>query len=286
MAEPPIKFKRKYLRNIEPNSFITIIGKRGTGKTTILNNYCYENYKRIRLPVLISATADIKKDFYGIIPELFIHNEYNPDIIKYFLKDQMEVTEKIEKGECSKNIKKLGLFIMDDILGTEPCWKKDQSFQSIVFNGRNFNITNIISVQNPLAIPPNFRGNVDYVILSPITTEKGKKYIFDYIWDQSFGDYDHFKSYLDIITKQKFHYMLLDNKHTPSKIEDYVYYVKTTPTHYLPKKRIGLKFLWDLNEKYYNPKHIMAATMELLSKPTKDKKAEKKKVIERNIKLV
>jgi len=251
------EIRRKRLRDLKSNVTIAIVGGRGRGKSTLIRNLLYYNYKKIRIPLLISGTASLNNDFAGMIPELCVHDKYKPEKINALIKDQAILKTKILKGLCSPNVKKIAYLIMDDIIGTDTIWKKDSSFARIFYAGRHFWFTNIIAVQNPISIPPGFRENIDYFITTSVSTEKRKKHIFEHFWNDRFGDYNYFKGLLHKITNKDHYCMLLDNKNNAKCLSKYVYWVKGTHPLKIPKKKIGLKYLWELNKKYYNPNHVI-----------------------------
>lgn len=260
----------KKLSSLEPDSSIAIIGMRGMGKTTLIREFLYWNYKRIRLPLVISGTAGTNGDFTGIVPDMMIYDKYVPRVVNTFITDQNILNKKIEIGECSKKIKRLGCFICDDILGTDPVWKKDPNFQRIIISGRHFHITNIISSQNVLGVPPYFRENIDYLLFR-VKGERPIKHIFNNFWNPIFGEYQKFKSYLSVIMKKPYCWMLLDNKRGVSTLQQYLFFVKPLDPKIVPKKKVGIKLLWNLHKEYYNSDWLlkMSNTYSAMEKKSK-----------------
>jgi len=56
------------------------IGKRGTGKSTLVADILY-HIRKINAGVAISATEDGNAYYSSFIPEILIHSEYKPEII-------------------------------------------------------------------------------------------------------------------------------------------------------------------------------------------------------------
>jgi hypothetical protein len=57
------------------------IGKRGTGKSTLVADILY-HCRKIPIGVAISATEDGNAFYSSYIPELFIHSEYKSDVVQ------------------------------------------------------------------------------------------------------------------------------------------------------------------------------------------------------------
>ena len=67
-------------KSIAQNSIVLILGKRGSGKTTVAENIM-EPHTYIKEGICISKT-DKMNGFWGgrHIPQLFVHHEYHPSI--------------------------------------------------------------------------------------------------------------------------------------------------------------------------------------------------------------
>ena len=63
------------------------IGKRGTGKSTLVADILY-HCKKIPMGVAISATEDGNAFYSSHIPDIFIHSEYKPEIIQQIITRQ------------------------------------------------------------------------------------------------------------------------------------------------------------------------------------------------------
>lgn len=253
--------KRFLVRNFRRDTTIAIIGTRGSGKTVIIKYFLYYNHKRIRIPMLISATAQLEGDFKGVLPDLFIYENYDPDKIQLLINDQMQVKKKYENGIVNPRIKKHSVLIMDDIVGTDKIWKKDKGFKNTFFAGRHYWLSNIVSVQTPMQIPPEYRDNIDYVIVTSITTDKRKRSLYDNFWDSRYGTYKEFNTVFKKILSKKYNFMVIDNyrskKGECDSIKDYVFWGRTHHPRYIKARKVGIKAIWDINTKFFDRDYMM-----------------------------
>ncbi len=79
--------------NIAKGSVVILIGKRNTGKSFLVRDLLY--YKRdVPVGTVISATESANC-FYGeIMPGIFIHDCFNPEIVNSLVKRQQLVVRK------------------------------------------------------------------------------------------------------------------------------------------------------------------------------------------------
>lgn len=254
--------QEKKLRDIKLGSTICLIAPKRSGKTSLIKWFLYYNHKKIRLPVVISSTANTTLDFNKIVPDIMIHDEYKKKVFKGFMADQATVADRVKSGYYSYPIKKDGVLILDDILGTNPEWKKDRDFQKLFFQGRHFNATGLISVQKPLSIPTDYRDNIDYLIICYVGSKKNKKDLYEKFWNDRLGDQKLFEGILKECFSEKYRFLVLDfvgSKESNASLSDTVFWMKLPdPKLLLQKKfKVGHKMLWNINEKYYNPKWVI-----------------------------
>ena len=79
---------------------VVFIGRRDTGKSFLVRDLLYY-HKKIPIGTVISGT-EAANTFYGnIVPSLFIHDQYTPEIIANTLKRQKLVVKKMQKEIAS-----------------------------------------------------------------------------------------------------------------------------------------------------------------------------------------
>ena len=85
-----LQLKKFDITNIKNDKVVVFIGKRETGKSFLVKDVLYY-HQDIPIGTVISPT-EAANSFYGnIIPPLFIHDEYTPELLQNVLKRQKMV---------------------------------------------------------------------------------------------------------------------------------------------------------------------------------------------------
>lgn len=230
---------RKFdLKSLPSDSVIVLIGKRRTGKSFCLREIMYHK-RDIPAGIVISKTEKLNHFFEKFIPKLFIHEEYDPIKIKELL-DRQEVA--LEEDWENKN----SFLIMDDVLADAKSWSKDKYMKEIFFNGRHYNIFFVLTMQDPIAIPPGLRNNIDYTFIFKTNNMANIEKLYKQ-YAGVFPNLKTFKFFLDKCTEDN-KIMIIDNVTTSSKIEDVVFYYKA---EYKDNFRLFSDRVWEASERYF-----------------------------------
>ena len=155
-----IQLKKFNMKEISHDKVVVLIGKRDTGKSFLCKDLLY-NHQSIPVGQVISGT-EAANSFYGeIVPKIFIHGEFKPEIISNILKRQKSM---VENMRSNPNIDPRAFLILDDCL-YDNSWIKDKNVRSVFMNGRHYKLLFILTMQYALGIPPNLRTNIDYVFI-------------------------------------------------------------------------------------------------------------------------
>ena len=127
-----LELKKFDIGQIKSDKVCVFIGKRETGKSFLVRDLLYY-HKKIPIGTVISGT-EAANTFYGnIVPSLFIHDQYTPEIIANTLKRQKLVVKKMQKETASygkTDIDPAAFLILDDCL-YDQSWVKDQNIRSL-----------------------------------------------------------------------------------------------------------------------------------------------------------
>lgn len=218
-----LTIKKFKLKQMVKHPSIVIIAKRGSGKSYLLRALLY-HFMEIPVGMAISKTEKMDHFYKNFFPDLFIYNDYDPKIIQKLLSRQDIAMEKNE--DRKKNGKKCfddsALIFMDDMLADKKKWANDPGIDELLFNGRHYNITYILTMQYSMGIPNDLRSNFDYVFL---LAEDNYKNV-ERLWLHYAGMFDSFESFRTTFSKLTENYgaMVLVKRGPLAKIEDKVYW--------------------------------------------------------------
>ena len=88
-----IQLKKFDINDITEENVVVLIGKRDTGKSILCKDILY-HHQNIPVGQVISGTEGANQFYSKIVPPLFIHEEYSPEIIANALKRQKIVVKK------------------------------------------------------------------------------------------------------------------------------------------------------------------------------------------------
>jgi hypothetical protein len=130
-----LQLKKFDISRIGDNRIITIIGKRGTGKSWLIQDIMYHK-RYIPVGTVISPTERVNRFFGKFVPKLFIHDEYHQNILLNFRKRQFNMAKLIQEGDS--DIDPYAYLIFDDCL-YDNSWKNDKYIREVFFNFRHLN---------------------------------------------------------------------------------------------------------------------------------------------------
>jgi Poxvirus A32 protein len=240
------------LESMCENPSIVMIAKRGSGKSVvckaILNHFS-------NIPVgMVIAPTDRMNCFYGnFFPNSYVHYNYRSDIIERLLYRQDRMIEKRKKKERrgGKQLDSRAFIVMDDCLSKKGTWMKDQPILELLYNGRHYDIMYILTMQYPLGITPELRGNFDYIFLLAEDFVSNLKRIYDH-YAGMFPDFNSFRQTFVQLTAD-FNCMVIVNRGARASFLEKIYWYKA---EFNPKGRlnIGCEQFQKFHDDNYNPK--------------------------------
>lgn len=207
-----------------PHTTMVFVGKRKSGKSMLVLDWLYHHLD-IPVVVVLSPTDCYTNTFSPHVPGIFIHNKINSDILKEIWARQDHLVRKIESGDPAyQHVDPRMVLILDDCLADSDKWVNDETIKGIFFNGRHLKITLIITMQDPMGIPPRLRTNVEYAFLcrDPRVTNQDK------IWQHYAGVFPNKKKFRNIMNKmtQNYQCMVIDSTSISYQVEDCVFWYK------------------------------------------------------------
>jgi len=198
-------------------SKIVIIGKPGTGKSTLIKYLLYTKSDLIPVGICISGTEESNKFYSNFIPPLYIYNEYDEEIIKRFIMRQKEAIS----NKCENP---WSFLLIDDCAEDKKIFTS--KYQNFLYkNGRHLKFLYILSLQYANDIPPALRTSVDGIFLFRDTNENNLKKIYNN-YAGIIPTYDLFKEYMAQVTGD-YTALYIDNANQGNgEWSDHVYYFK------------------------------------------------------------
>jgi hypothetical protein len=213
------------LNQMVDHAAMVMIAKRGSGKSWVVRAILTHFARKIPMGIIIAPTDKMNSFYADFVPDSYIYYGFKPEIIKNLLDHQIWIIEKAkERKKQGKNTNTRAFIVMDDCLSSKGDWAKDQSVSTLLFDGRHYHITYILTMQFPLGIKPELRLNFDYVFLLADDTVSNQKRIFDH-YAGIFPNFESFRQVFSQLTAD-FGTMVIVNRGVRDNILEKIYYYK------------------------------------------------------------
>tara|TARA_Y100000389_G_scaffold148109_1_gene147135 strand:+ start:6716 stop:7546 length:831 start_codon:yes stop_codon:yes gene_type:complete len=238
-----LQLKKFNMASIAPDKVVVMIGKRDTGKSFLCKDLLYYHQK-IPVGTVISATEAANSFYSTIVPPIFIHGEYNEEIIQRVLtRQERQIHKKRQPG--GERIDPNTFVILDDCL-YDNSWTKSKYVRSLFMNGRHYKIFFIITMQYAMGIPPNLRTNIDYVFILRENIVQNRRRLYD-CYAGMFPTFEVFCAVMDQCT-ENYECLVINNNAKSNKIEDQVFWYKAEAHSPF---RLGSREAWQYNANNY-----------------------------------
>jgi energy-coupling factor transporter ATP-binding protein EcfA2 len=237
-----IKLKRFNIHTMEKNRIVAVLGRKGSGKSTLIKDILY-HVKDIPVGTVISPTEELNEFFSDIVPPIFIHPDYDESIVDRFVDRQRLIIKKHKeqiKRFGKSNIDYNAYLILDDCM-YDNTWCKDKSIRFMFTNGRHTKALFLFTLQYPLGIPPTLRTNVDYVFIYKDDLLRNRRIIYEN-YASVFPTFDIFCVFMEQCT-QNYECLVIDNTCVTGKLEDKVFWYKANLE--IPDFKMGDEEFWN-----------------------------------------
>tara|TARA_B100000902_G_scaffold141392_1_gene139184 strand:+ start:7192 stop:8025 length:834 start_codon:yes stop_codon:yes gene_type:complete len=210
------------------------IGKRGTGKSTLVADILY-HIKKIPIGCVISATEEGNHYYEQHVPPIFIHGRFDPVIIE-------KIVERQKKAVKADPVSAHAFLLLDDMMYDKKVMK-DRNITEIFMNGRHWKLMFLLTMQYCMGIGPDLRTNIDFVFcLRENVVDNQKK-----LWQFYFGIFPTFEQFRQVMNTctEGYDALVLDNTSKSTNIEDCVFWYRAKPGRIF---QIGSSDLWKYNK--------------------------------------
>jgi hypothetical protein len=240
------EFNMDIMKNNNPA--IVMIAKRGSGKSWICRDIM--NNLGIQSGIVISPTDKLDPFYKNFFPDTFIYHKYENHVIERLLYRQELLAEKNEKNkkENKKMIDDRAFIVMDDCLSSKGTWMRDEAISNLLYNGRHYHLTYILTMQYPLGITPELRCNFDYVFIMAEDNISNLKRIYEH-YAGMFPSFDIFKSVFSQLTAN-YGAMVINNRGSRTNFLDKIFWYKAKNLDNMTM--IGTKQFIEFHNQNYN----------------------------------
>ena len=238
-----LSLKKFDITSITDDSVCVFVGKRRSGKSILVKDLLYYN-RDIPIATVISGTECASPFYTNIMPSMFLHDDYTPELVKTVLDRQRVIKKKMikEKNKGLKlNIDPRAIFILDDCLH-DNSWVRDTNIRSFFMNGRHYNTLFLITMQFPLGIPPSLRTNIDYVFIFRENNINNRRRIYEN-YTSMFPTFEMFCTVMDQCT-ENYECLVVQVSASSNRLQDQVFWYKAN-LH--DDFKIGAQEFWDVH---------------------------------------
>ena len=124
------------LRKFDPSTIdhcriVVVIGKRGTGKSTLVTDLL-SHHKSIPHGIVMSATEESNGHWAQYVPELFIYNDFDREAVERLINHQ--------RRQAKRGARAKSAFILADDCMYDKAFTKDVLIRGIFMNGRHWKV--------------------------------------------------------------------------------------------------------------------------------------------------
>ena len=175
--------------SIRPSAVVVVIGKRSTGKTTLVRDLLF-HHRDVPSATVVSPTEHFQRQFGDISPPLQVYDEYVPAILEAVVERQKVALETPEDARA--------FLVLDDCM-YDSCWARDENLRQLVMSTRPLKVTSVVTMGYPLRLPSAMQ--VDYVFLLREGLVGNRQRMYESYGSDVFPTFDVFCQVMDRCTE-------------------------------------------------------------------------------------
>ena len=232
-----VRVKKFVPETIKKDRISIIVGKRGSGKSSLLKDLLYRMRDRFDFCMAMCPTMESATMLKECMPESSVFSRFSPAKVELLVQTAREI--------ASKDKERHFLLVLDDVFYDKSICRS-QAFRFIFFNGRHCRITCVILLQYLVDLPPDLRANVDYVFSMRETILANRMKLYKMFFGV-FGSFDDFAAVFERCT-QNYECICLDNTLQSTGVTDCIFWYKAQMD--LESFKLGNKIFYQLQEEY------------------------------------
>lgn len=226
----------------------TVVGRRGTGKTTLLRNILFHNRRKVDVGIGIVGSGDADELMNKIMPKTHVYREMNHEKVEEAILCQKQLDAVQRMGSKKRTV----YVILDDCAGDGGKDLKSPEMRNILANGRHYRMFFGVILQYLKDMVPGMRANMDYVFCQWDDNEDTRKKLYENFFEGLFpgGRGVGFRNFSQVFKTftQKYGTLVLNNIEQSNDIKKRLFYYRSRLD--LPEFTIGEPDFWFLYFKY------------------------------------
>jgi len=227
----------------KPRANIIVIGKRNSGKTTLVKDIVNALSRSVPLFIAMSRTEPTNGTYKEMMPDICVYDDVDLNKFTEIRERQQKLIQLVEKDKRKYKDMNTNIGLILDDCVDDADWTKDTSVRFFTTNGRWLHLTFIIATQVAKALTPPMRANADYIFVSQMNNFAELKKIREEFLGmiKHKQDFDYiFKTYTS-----NYKYLVIDNVTQDPGIDKKLFWYKADPTL---KPKLCDDCYWELND--------------------------------------
>lgn len=203
--------KKFELRNVRDNPTIVVIGKRATGKTTLINELL--TLKSVSCYRVFNPLMHVRNEYPA---SMDTYDEFEPNILQSILDKHKKELRKTEPHTSS------GQWAVIDNAVFKPAHLDSTAIREVFMNGRCMKIGMVLSMAYPMRLCQYMVCNIDYVFLLRENREENIKRAHE-LYIGKLTTFDTFLTVFKHATDKPYSCLVIDFTQPSNNIEDLLY---------------------------------------------------------------
>ncbi len=231
-------------RKAQGGSKTVVIGKPGTGKSTLIKSLLYEKKHIFPVGMAMSGTEASNQEFSSFFPPSFVYSSLDMDAVTRFKRRQNLARQYLTNPWA--------VCLFDDLMDNPKVFNSPV-FLDLFKNGRHYKAWYILSMQYCLDLKPNVRTAIDNVFILREPILRNRRALFEN-YGACVGDFGVWCQIMDQLTDD-YTALYINNQTISNNIEDIVFYYRAKP---VPSDfRFGSDDYWEFHNDRYNPEYVV-----------------------------
>lgn len=236
------------VRSIPHGRVHLIIGKRNTGKTTLLTDLLFHRQNVLQFGIVIAGSIGSVVTIRKYHPDTFLFDEFEPATLEQFW-DKVRI---VNGKQRRRGLPMVNFYIILDDTGFDDRMWNDKTLKAMMMNGRQYNLDMFLCLQYMKGITTSMRGQVDYCYIFKEKAPENIKKLYDTFAGGYFENKFVFESVFRQCTLDK-RALVVRNSDNPDEDGDFeggIFFYKARIDH--PDFTIGCDQMWKFHLSQYN----------------------------------